>query len=99
MNAKAKENFDEVLAAHADQRPSNELSRTEQQDRWVARQLERCPRCGEHVVMLFPAMGAVLCNDCTNALRELDPEKIWFTDLVAENNRKAREQGAPVDQD
>ncbi len=89
--SKARENFDELVKAHADQRPDKVLSHIEKQERTVELSLDRCPRCGDHVVLLFPGGMGVLCKDCLDVVRSLDLVSRWFSDMVRDHNACARE--------
>ena len=91
---KARANFEEVLGAfrrEAEQADGFYTS-VEKQKHHVAKSLDRCRRCGEHVVLLI-AFGqpVTLCTTCEDYLRQRDTQP-WFVDLIAESNRKARAQ-------
>jgi hypothetical protein len=86
---KIMKNMEELVEAHKE--PERHEPSAKAQQRYVAKQTDRCYRCGDSVVYLLPKGMSTLCTKCQDYFRMLDEnmngEFMYFREMVAKINK------------
>lgn len=81
-------NCKELVEASKQPEPDDQVDK---QRLYVARSLDRCKRCGDHVFPILPTPPlSLLCGSCETIAKSTDGV-MWFAQLLAEIDRKHKE--------